>query len=65
MNRDPTRYHYLASFANSTTREPGECTSAVGLLCRLYTGWSSNDPSLLKGVNQLLKSNTHPALLLV
>jgi outer membrane biosynthesis protein TonB len=64
MNRDPTRYHYLASFANSTTREPGECTSAVGLLCRLYTGWSSNDPSLLKGVNQLLKSNTHPALLL-
>lgn len=64
MNRDPTRYHYLASFANSTTREPGECTSAVGLLCRLYTGWSSNDPRLLKGVNQLLKSNTHPALLL-
>lgn len=64
MSRDPTRYHYLASFANSTTREPGECTSAVGLLCRLYTGWSSNDPRLLKGVNQLLKSNTHPALLL-
>jgi outer membrane biosynthesis protein TonB len=64
MNRDPTRYHYLASFANSTTREPGECTSAVGLLCRLYTGWSSNDPRLLEGVNQLLKSNTHPALLL-
>lgn len=64
MSRDPTRYHYLASFANSTTREPGECTSAVGLLCRLYTGWSSNDPRLLKGVSQLLKSNTHPALLL-
>ena len=64
MSRDPTRYHYLASFANSTTREPGECTSAVGLLCRLYTGWNSNDPRLLKGVNQLLKSNTHPALLL-
>ena len=64
MNRDPTRYHYLASFANSTTREPGECTSAVGLLCRLYTGWNSNDPRLLQGVNQLLKSNTHPALLL-
>ena len=64
INRDPTRYHYLASFANSTTREPGECTSAVGLLCRLYTGWSSNDPRLLQGVNQLLKSNTHPALLL-
>ncbi|MEO2002108.1 MAG: hypothetical protein ABGW75_10835 [Pirellulales bacterium] len=64
MNRDPTRYHYLASFANSTTREPGECTSAVGLLCRLYTGWNSNDPRLLQGVNQLLQSNTHPALLL-
>ena len=64
LNRDPTRYHYLASFANSTTREPGECTSAVGLLCRLYTGWNSNDPRLLQGVNQLLQSNTHPALLL-
>ncbi len=64
INRDPTRYHYLASFANSTTREPGECTSAVGLLCRLYTGWNRNDPRLLQGVNQLLKSNTHPALLL-
>ena len=62
--RDPTRYHYLASFAKTTTREPGECTSAVGLLCRLYTGWSGNDPRLLQGVNQLLKSNTHPALLL-
>ena len=62
--RDPTRYHYLASFANSTTREPGECTSAVGLLCRLYTGWNSNDPRLLQGVNQLLNSKTHPALLL-
>ena len=64
INRDPTRYHYLASFANSTTREPSECTSAVGLLCRLYTGWNKNDPRLLQGVNQLLKSNTHPALLL-
>ncbi len=64
LDRDPTRYHYLASFANSTTREPGECTSAVGLLCRLYTGWNSNDPRLLQGVNQLLQSNTHPALLL-
>jgi hypothetical protein len=33
--RDLTRYHYLASYANSTTREPNECTSAIGLLCHL------------------------------
>ncbi|NDH94064.1 MAG: hypothetical protein EBZ13_05920, partial [Planctomycetia bacterium] len=60
--RDLTRYHYLASYANSTTREPNECTSAIGLLCRLYTGWQRNDPRLLAGVDQLLKSKAHPAL---
>ena len=60
--RDLTRYHYLASYANSTTREPNECTSAIGLLCRLYTGWQRNDPRLLAGVDQLLKSKAHPAI---
>ena len=60
--RDFTRYHYLASFANSTTREPNECTSAIGLLCRLYTGWRRNDPRLMEGIEQLLQSKTHPAL---
>ena len=60
--RDLTRYHYLASYANSTTREPNECTSAIGLLCRLYTGWQRDDPRLLAGVERLLKSKTHPAL---
>ena len=60
--RDLTRYHYLASYANSTTREPNECTSAIGLLCRLYTGWQRNDPRLLAGVDQLLKSKAHPAM---
>ena len=60
--RDLTRYHYLASFANSTTREPNECTSAIGLLCRLYTGWRRNDPRLMAGIERLLKSKTHPAL---
>jgi hypothetical protein len=62
QERDLTRYHYLASYANSTTREPNECTSAIGLLCRLYTGWQRNDPRLLAGVDQLLKSRAHPAL---
>lgn len=60
--RDLSRYHYLASYANSTTREPNECTSAVGLLCRLYTGWKRDDPRLLAGVKQLLESRAHPAL---
>jgi len=60
--RDMTRYHYLASFANSTTRQPNECTSAVGLLCRLYTGWKRNDPRLMEGIERLLESKTHPAL---
>ena len=61
-DRDLTRYHYLASYANSTTREPNECTSAIGLLCRLYTGWQRDDPRLLAGVERLLKSKVHPAL---
>ena len=60
--RDLTRYHYLASYANSRDKKPNECTSAVGLLSRMYTGWRRDDPRLLAGVERLLKSKTHPAL---
>lgn len=52
---DPTQYRYLATKENAT-----ECTSAVGLLCRLYTGWNSNDPRLLQGVKQLLDEKKTP-----
>ena len=52
---DQTRYCYLATKKNAT-----ECTSAVGLLCRLYTGWNSNDPRLLQGVEKLLSEKNSP-----
>jgi hypothetical protein len=32
----------------------------VGLLCRLYTGWNSNDPRLLQGVEKLLSEKNSP-----
>jgi hypothetical protein len=36
------------------------CTSAVGLLCRMYTGWGSGHEALHRGVTNLAKPGPHP-----
>jgi hypothetical protein len=35
------------------TREPRRATTAVGLLCRMYSGWRHENPTLARGVSQL------------
>jgi len=46
------RYGYL----NPTPRAPiQETTTAVGLLCRMYTGWNRGRPALYRGVDHLHK----------
>lgn len=37
------------------------CTSAIGLLCRMYTGWNRDDEPLRRGVTNLAKPGPHPA----
>jgi len=48
QNKDGSQYGYL-------NRKPGQGTSAVGLLCRMYTGWRRTNPGLVKGAAQLGK----------
>ena len=48
QNKDGSLYGYL-------DRKPGQGTSAVGLLCRMYTGWRRTNPALVKGAAQLGK----------
>jgi hypothetical protein len=36
-------------------RKPAACTTAIGLLMRMYTGWTQDDPRLAAGADQLLK----------
>ncbi len=48
QNKDGSQYGYL-------DRKPGQCTTAVGLLCRMYTGWRRTNPALVKGAAQLGK----------
>lgn len=36
------------------------CTSAIGLLCRMYTGWGSGQEALNRGVTNLAKPGPHP-----
>jgi len=42
------RYAYLDPNA-----PPGEATTAVGLLCRMYLGWKKDNPALQEGVRYL------------
>ena len=35
------------------------CTSAIGLLCRMYTGWKPDDEPLIRGVTNLAKPGPH------
>ncbi len=48
QNKDGSQYGYL-------DRKPGRATSAVGLLCRMYTGWPRTNAGLVKGAAQLGK----------
>jgi hypothetical protein len=36
------------------------CTSAIGLLCRMYTGWGTSQEPLLRGVTNLAKPGPAP-----
>jgi hypothetical protein len=46
QNEDGSKYGYLS-------RQPRPGTTAVGLLCRMYTGWRRDNPGLIKGVANL------------
>jgi len=36
------------------------CTSAIGLLCRMYTGWGTSQEPLLRGITNLAKPGPAP-----
>ncbi|WP_372894869.1 hypothetical protein [Stieleria sp.] len=40
---------------NKPSATPRPATTAVGLLCRMYTGWDKNHPGIKKGVGHLTK----------
>ena len=46
QNADGSQYGYLS-------RRPKPATTAVGLLCRMYTGWRHDNPGLINGVAYL------------
>ena len=45
-SQDGALYGYM-------TRRPRKTTTAVGLLCRMYTGWQHDNPALAKGMAYL------------
>jgi len=47
-------YGYRSPFAKP-------CTSAIGLLCRMYTGWGPEQEPLNRGLTQLAKPDPAPA----
>ncbi len=42
------------------TPQAKPCTSAIGLLCRMYTGWGPEQEPLVRGVNALAKQGPDP-----
>ena len=46
QNQDGSLYGYMS-------RKPRQTTTAVGLLCRMYTGWRRDNPGLVQGVAHL------------
>ena len=46
QSEDGARYGYM-------TPQPRNSTTAIGLLCRMYTGWQRDHPGLQKGVAYL------------
>lgn len=51
QSEDGARYGYM-------TPQPRDTTTAIGLLCRMYTGWRRNHPGLQKGVAYLCQWGT-------
>jgi hypothetical protein len=52
QNVDGSQYGYM-------THKPQPTTSAVGLLCRMYTGWKRDNPALQKGMAHLARLGPH------
>ncbi len=46
QNQDGSQYGYQS-------RQPRPTTTAVGLLCRMYTGWRRDNPGLVQGIAHL------------
>jgi hypothetical protein len=46
QNQDGSQYGYQS-------RKPRPATTAVGLLCRMYTGWRHDNPGLVQGIAHL------------
>jgi hypothetical protein len=46
QNQDGSLYGYMS-------RKPRQTTTAVALLCRMYTGWRRDNPGLVQGVGHL------------
>ena len=42
------------------TPAAGPCTSAIGLLCRMYTGWAAGEEALDRGITALAKPGPKP-----
>lgn len=42
------------------TPQAKPCTSAIGLLCRMYTGWEPTQEPLVRGVTMLAKTTPNP-----
>lgn len=42
------------------TRASSPCTSAIGLLCRMYTGWSAEEEALDRGITALVRPGPKP-----
>ncbi len=53
QNQDGSQYGYQS-------RQPQPTTTAVGLLCRMYTGWRRDNPRLVKGVAYLSAQGPSP-----
>jgi hypothetical protein len=56
QNQDGSQYGYQS-------RQPRPATTAVGLLCRMYTGWRRDNPGLVQGVARLNAWGTSPTSL--
>jgi hypothetical protein len=42
-----------AAYSYQGNKSPGEATTAIGLLCRMYLGWKRDNPALQRGVKFL------------
>ncbi|MBX3420203.1 MAG: hypothetical protein KF752_01465 [Pirellulaceae bacterium] len=52
-NSDGTMYGYMAWSPSVDSQHRFDATTAIGLLCRMYSGWNKSHPSLQKGVQYL------------